>query len=38
MTYTLDCSSAFEVLQHKAELAERGYRYCNIGLTLYYWS
>lgn len=38
MTYALDCATPFEVLQSKADLAERGYRYCTIGLTLYYWN
>lgn len=38
MTYTMDCATPFEVLQEKADLAARGYRYCNIGLTIYYWS
>lgn len=35
--YTLDCGTAFELLQAKADIAERGYRYVAIGLTLRYW-
>jgi len=37
MTYTLDCNTAFELLQNKAEVAVLGYRYVAIGLTLRYW-
>jgi len=37
MTYTLDCSTPFELLQAKADIGERGYRYVAIGLTLRYW-
>lgn len=37
MTYTLDCNTPFELLQAKVDIAERGYRYVSIGLTLRYW-
>lgn len=35
--HTLDCSTEFELLQAKAEIAEKGYRYVAIGLVLRYW-
>ncbi len=35
--HTLDCETEFELLQAKADIAERGYRYLSIGLTLRYW-
>lgn len=38
MTYTLDCATPFELLQNKADITLRGYRYVAIGLTLIYWS
>lgn len=41
MTYTLDCSTEFEMLQAKAEVALKGYRYLalreGIGWVLRYW-
>lgn len=38
MTYTVDCTTPFELLQSKADIAVRGYRYVAFGLTLYHWS
>lgn len=38
MQYTMECATPFEVLQVKADVAARGYRYCSIGLIVYYWS
>lgn len=38
MTYTLGCGTPFQLLQAKADIAERGYRYVSIGMTLIYWN
>lgn len=37
MTYIVCCATPFQLLQEKAEIAERGYRYVSIGLKLHYW-